>query len=64
MPELSQSIQDDIRAVEPGWCSAYVECGDCGYRWASVYPVECPVADLECSQCGQQGNTRVVADET
>ena len=57
MTELSQSIQDDIRAAEPGWCASRVRCGLCGHEMVSTYPVECPVADLECSLCHQQGHT-------
>jgi hypothetical protein len=60
MSELSQSIQDDIRAAEPGWCSSRVFCGDCGHEMVAVYPVECPVADLECSCCHQQGHTILI----
>lgn len=61
MSELSQSIQDDIRDAEPGWCNAFVECGSCDHRWAAVFPVECAVADLQCSACGAQGQTEAVA---
>jgi len=57
MSELSQTIEDQVRAAEPGWCDATVECVECGNRWVAVFPVECPVNDLQCSQCGQQGRT-------
>jgi hypothetical protein len=63
MSELSQSIQDDIRAAEPGWCSALVRCTLCGYEWAAVFPIECPVEQCECSKCNQQGSTMAIDPE-
>lgn len=57
MNELSQSIEDDIRAAEPGWSYAPVRCAICSREWVAVYPVECAVRDLECPDCGQTGST-------
>lgn len=57
MNELSQSIQDDIRDAEPGWCVASVRCGLCGFEWVAVYPVETNVRDLVCKECGQSSST-------
>lgn len=62
MSELSQSIQEDIRAAEPGWCSAVVRCGLCSHEQVSVFVVESAVADLQCGNCGQQGDTIFVRD--
>ena len=61
--ELSQSIKDDIRAAEPGWCNSFVECGRCGHQWMSIFPVECPVQDIQCSQCNQQGQSFAITEE-
>lgn len=62
MSELSQSIQDDIRAAEPGWRAARVRCGLCGHEMVSTFPVECPVHRLQCSECKQQGHTVLIQE--
>lgn len=70
MSEVSQSIQDDIRDSEPGWCATPARCGLCGHVWAAVWPLNLDrldpdsdealdegIAQLECPNCGQQGHT-------
>ena len=60
MSQLSQSIEDAIRDAEPGWCNAFVQCGECSQRWAAVFPIECEICDLQCFQCGAHGHTFAV----
>lgn len=62
MSQLSQAIQDDIRAAEPGWCAARVRCGLCGHTMVTAFPVECPVHRLQCSKCHQQGHTVLIEE--
>lgn len=62
MNPISQSIEDDIRAAEPGWCYACVRCALCEREWVAVFPLECEVSELECPSCGQKGSTLKIED--
>jgi hypothetical protein len=47
MAELSDSIQDDIRAAEPGWVSTCCRCMICEKTWCAVWPIDLDRFDLD-----------------
>ncbi|RYX83960.1 hypothetical protein EON83_12545 [bacterium] len=44
--ELSPSIEDDMRALEGGWCSTPCRCGICGHKWMAVWPIDLDRYDI------------------
>lgn len=69
MSKLSLSIEEDIRAAEPGWCECMARCRNCGKgdadgnRWAIVFPVEANPTESECPDCGARA-TQLLDRET
>jgi len=58
MDELSQSIEDDIRAAEPGWVSSCCRCKICGKTWCAVWPIGLDRFDID-----DEAQIRAACDE-
>lgn len=44
---MSPYVEDEIRALEGGWCSTPCRCLKCNKRWMAVWPLDLAKVDLD-----------------